>query len=186
MKEENVILALIGVGALWFWYSQRNANPGVFAPIVPSNTGTGLLPKTVSANGIAFIKSQEGFTATPAPDVGGGQVIGYGHTIEPGETYSNLTKLQASNLLDQDLIPIENAINSDVTAPINQNQFDALADFIYNVGIGAFQSSTLLSDLNGENYSNASAQFASWVQSANGPLQALATRRAAEQQLFNA
>lgn len=173
--DEVLFLVLAGLG---LWWLSSNSSPGSFSPNAPF-TGTGILndlvPLSVSSAGRAFIKQNEGFSATPYADAGG-QAIGYGHEIQVGQNYSVLTKLQASNLLDQDLIPVEAAINNSVTVPISQNQFDALADFIYNVGIGAFKSSTLLKMLNNWNYSGAAAQFAQWANS---------NRRTADAALFN-
>lgn len=175
--RQNEILFLI-FGGIAIWWITRNANPGTFSSSAPF-PGQGLLsdiiPMNVSSAGRAFIKMQEGFSATPYSDANG-QSIGYGHFIQAGENYTSLTPLQASQLMDQDLVPVENAINNSVTVPINQNQFDALADFAYNVGVGAFKSSTLLKLLNQGNYSGASAQFSQWANS---------KRRAADANLFN-
>lgn len=67
--------------------------------------------------------------------------IGYGHTsgVKQGQ---RITREQAINYLKQDIIPIVNYLNRlDVCK--TQGQFTALVDFIFNVGQGAFQKSTL-------------------------------------------
>ncbi len=135
-----------------------------------------VVPLTVSAAGRAFIKRQEGLVLVPTPDAHNTKTIGYGHQIQPGEDYSGgITEGKASDLLDQDLVSREDAINNNVTVPINQNQFDALADFIYNVGIGAFKNSTLLRILNTGDYAGAAQQFDVWANK---------NRRAADTTLF--
>lgn len=176
-QNEIIILVLAGLG---IWWITRNPSPGTFSPNAPF-PGEGLLsdiiPMNVSSAGRAFIKQNEGYTQFPKADAHGTQEVGYGHQIQPGEDFSaGLSRLQASQLLDQDLVSREDAINQSVTVPINQNQFDALADFVYNVGIGAFQRSTLLTLLNQGNYASAAAQFTQWANQ---------NRRLADQQLFS-
>ncbi len=176
--NDLLILVLAGVA---LWWMTRNPSPGSFSPNAPwpgQGLVTDIIPMNVSSAGRAFIKQNEGFDQFPRADAHGTQVIGYGHQIQPGEDYSGgITKLAASDLLDQDLISREDAITNSVTVPINQNQFDALADFVYNVGIGAFQKSTLLQVLNNGNYSGAATQFLQWQ---NGG------RRTADKNLFTA
>ena len=62
-----------------------------------------------------------------------------------------ITKEKAEQLLNLDVEKFEKAVISLVKVPIKQNQFDALISFCYNVGIGNFQSSTLLKLLNEKN-----------------------------------
>lgn len=75
-------------------------------------------------------------------------------------------------------------VYSAVKVPLNQNQFDALCDFTYNVGCGAFEGSTLLLRLNAGDYTGSAAQFAFWDKAAGRVVQGLENRRAAEAALF--
>ena len=177
MKDNDfLILIIIGLGV---WWITSNSNPGPFSPNAPfpgEQYLSDIIPMNVSSAGRAFIKRQEGYTQFPKADAHGTQEVGYGHQILPGEDFSaGLSRLEASQLLDTDLVPREDAINNSVLVPINQNQFDALADFVYNVGIGAFKNSTLLRLLNSGDYSGAAAQFTQWANQ---------NRRLADQQLF--
>jgi len=184
MKDNDLIfLAFVGIGAYIIWRNTSNPSPGAFDPSTPDTfSSLDILPQTVSSAGIEFIKQNESFVSTPTNGA-----IGYGHEILPGEDWSGgITREQASNLLDQDLIPVENTINNNVTVSISQNQFDALADFIYNVGVTAFLNSTLLSDLNAGNYAQASNDFSQWLRAGTSYPQGIANRRGAEQYLFNA
>src|SRR4051812_33830431 len=95
----------------------------------------------VSRNGVALIKRFEGFRSRPYRDAVGVWTIGYGETkgIGPGtnpwsETFAS-QRLQ--DRVNRDFAPYINALK----LPLNQNQFDALASFIYNVGPGGIASS---------------------------------------------
>jgi lysozyme len=142
----------------------------------------------VSPNGIALTESMEGLSLTSYPDPGTGAepwTIGYGHTgpgVTPGMT---ITQAQAQAFLQEDLARAAQAVNGLVHVVLNQNQFDALCDFVFNVGAGNFRSSTLLRLLNAGNYAGAANQFAVWNLAGGRVLPGLVTRRAAEAALFN-
>ena len=78
----------------------------------------------------------------------------------------------------------EAVVSSLVKAPLNQNQFDALVSFAYNVGGGAFASSTLLKLINAGAFGAAAAQFTKWDLARGEVSAGLLRRRQAEQQLF--
>jgi len=98
----------------------------------------GKLAMRVSEAGLAFTANEEGFSAVIYDD-NGHPAIGYGHDIQPGEIFNPpITKLEAQQLLSQDIATrFEPALNSLVPLECTQNQFDALADFAYNEGVGA-------------------------------------------------
>ncbi|WP_052391649.1 lysozyme [Paraburkholderia bannensis] len=75
-------------------------------------------------------------------------------------------------------------IDSLVTVPLTDEQKAALCDLIYNIGLGAFENSTLLRMLNGHNEQGAADQFRVWNQSDGEVLQNLVDRRDAERALF--
>ena len=70
------------------------------------------------------------------------------------------------------------------TVPLNQNQFDALVSFVYNLGAGAFEGSTLLKDLNAHNFAAVPGQLEEWVHAGSQVLPGLVARRKAEARLF--
>lgn len=91
------------------------------------------------------------------------QEIGYGHDILPGENIpSPIDEAAATQLLEKDIAHVVSVINDSVSVPLNQNQFDALASFVYNIGVSAFRNSTLLKLLNQGDYAGAAAQFGRW------------------------
>lgn len=141
-----------------------------------------------SESGIDFIKKWEGFSPIPYLCPAGKSTIGYGHVIRANETIPTLTEAQADILLRGDLLYRESAVNTCVQAPINQNQFDALVSFAYNLGGAALMESTLLRFLNSMKYQDAADQFLVWDKAhINGKLvivDGLKARREAERVLF--
>lgn len=141
----------------------------------------------VSAAGVSLTKSAEGcaLTAYPDPASGGAPfTAGWGHTgsdVKPGMT---VTQAQADAWLEYDLARSAQIVNSLVHVHLNQNQFDALVDFVFNVGAGNFRSSTLLRLLNAGNFAAAADQFCRWTQAAGKTMPGLVKRRAAERALF--
>lgn len=140
----------------------------------------------VSENGKELIKKSEGFEDKAYPDPGtGGKpwTIGYGHThsVSKGDV---ITQAQAEQFLRDDLQPIYVTIETCVKVPLNQNQFDALCSFIFNVGGGNFAKSTLLKKLNAGDYAGAADEFLRWNKAAGKVLPGLDIRRSKERRLF--
>lgn len=111
--------------------------------------------------------------------------IGYGHTknVKEGD---RISQDQANCFLMQDLYSVERAIVRLVKVKLNQNQFDALCSLIFNIGISAFNKSTLLAKLNTGDYVGAAEQFRRWNKVNNVVMAGLVRRRQAEEDLFNA
>ena len=142
----------------------------------------------VSERGLDLIKSFEGCRLAAYPDPGSPDgepwTIGWGTTrgVRKGMT---ITQEEADLLLAEDVSAFERAVNRMVRVPLNQNQFDALVSFTYNVGPGAFGSSTLLRLLNEGDYEGAAGNFGRWVMGGSGEtLPGLVRRRASERALF--
>lgn len=117
-----------------------------------------------SPKGIELIKLAEGFVNHVYRDAAGLDTIGYGHLVRPNESYENLvlTMLEATELLQHDVAAAESAVNHLVAVPLNQNQFDALVSFTFNLGSQALKSSTLLRRLNARDYSIQN-EFKKWI-----------------------
>ena len=114
---------------------------------------------------------------------GGVWTIGYGHTagVKPGMV---ITKAQAEEYLKADLIAFERYLNG-LGLALNQNQFDALISFIYNVGTGNFSNSTLLRKVRANPQENSIMdEFLRWVYSKGRVLPGLQRRRLAEMKLY--
>lgn len=142
-----------------------------------------------SDNLIQLIKQFEGFKAKPYLCPAGIPTIGYGSTMYPGGRSVTLkdpmiSEAQAVIILKDTLSYYVAAVNRGVLVPLNQNQFDALVDFAYNVGVGALQKSTLLKKVNAKDFQGAANEFAKWTQGGGKELPGLVKRRAAEKALF--
>ena len=130
-----------------------------------------------------LVKSFEGFRNHAYKDAVGVLTIGYGHIagVRPNDT---CTEEQAAVWLDCDLQMADRAISKLVTAPLEQEQFDALASFVYNLGIGSLAHSTLLKKVNACDWDGAASEFMEWTHAGGKVLEGLVRRRAAESRLF--
>ncbi len=144
----------------------------------------------ISKNGLNLIKKFEGFSSKPYLCPANVPTIGYGNTFYEDGTKVTLqdnpiTEERANELLE--FIANKNFgrfVNITVKVPLNQNQFDALVSFAYNLGNGSLQQSTLLKKLNDSDYIGASEEFLKWNKSGGKVLSGLTKRRSAEQELF--
>jgi len=138
----------------------------------------------ISQNGIVLIKKFEGCVLTAYKDIAGVLTIGYGHTGSDVTQGLHISQTRANELLRQDLTNFETGVNDCVKVPLNQNQFDALVSFSFNVGMSALRKSTLLKKLNGKDYTGAANEFDRWVHAGGKVVRGLQNRRDAEQLLF--
>ncbi len=141
----------------------------------------------ISDNGIALIKRWEGLELKSYQDIAGIWTIGYGHTETAGPN-QQITEREAEELLARDLRPREKAVSELTKVPLNQNEFDALVSFVYNVGINAYKGSTARKRLNSGDRPGAADALTWWNKATiNGVLQVsrgLSNRRADEKALF--
>lgn len=115
--------------------------------------------------------------------------IGYGSTFyedgKPVKKGDVITKERAEALLPKIVLKFAIEVYQRVKVDINQNQFDSLVSFTYNLGIGNFASSTLLKKLNkSEDKAVVAAEFHKWNKAKGKVLQGLVNRRKAEAELF--
>ena len=138
-----------------------------------------------STAGLNLIKQFEGFRATPYKDINGIPTIGYGHRIRPTDCFSGaISNVQAETLLAADLTQAEQSVTRLVKVPLTQSQFDALVDFVYNLGSGRLATSTLLKDLNAARYDEAARQILLWDHAGAAVALGLKRRRQVEFALF--
>ena len=137
----------------------------------------------ISAEGLSLIKKFEGCELEAYQCSAGVWTIGYGHTkdIEEGMT---ITKEQAEEMLVDELHEYESYVNEYVTVELEQNQFDALVSWVYNLGPTNLKSSTMLKVLNSGDFDGVPAQIKRWNKAGGNVLEGLVRRREAEALLF--
>lgn len=140
-----------------------------------------------SSHGVELLKHFEGLRlhaylcSANVPTIGYGTTMHNGKPVRLGMVW---TKTQAEEALLKDLIQFENVVNKLVKVSINQKMFDALVCFVYNVGAGAFEKSTLLKKLNSKEYDEVPEQFLRWDKAGGKVVRGLTLRRDAEKDLF--
>ena len=147
---------------------------------------------THSPAAVALTSQFEGLRTTAYQDGNGIWTLGYGHTqgVKEGDT---CTLEEADQWLSEDLGVADAALTRLVKITIEQTQWDALCDFIYNIGQGNFAESICLKLLNQGDESGAISSICyfdndawhGWVMIAGKPSPGLVRRRQAEQALFN-
>ncbi|WP_354087919.1 lysozyme [Brevundimonas faecalis] len=138
----------------------------------------------VSREGLLLIKSFEGFRPRTVRRRDGAPVIGYGHTrsARPG---ASVSEQEAELLLQYDLLPIVEIIHARVAVPLNQHQFDALASFIFSIGVERFETSDVLDRLKAGSTAQAADAMSGWPDRTPPPVDAPYRRRSAERALFD-
>lgn len=136
-----------------------------------------------SIEGLALIKKFEGLELEAYKCAAGVWTIGYGHTkdVQEGDVWS---ESHADHMLEVELEEFEAYINDNVTAPLSQNQFDALVSWVYNLGPANLKASTMLKVLNSGDYEGVPAQIKRWNKAGGKVLEGLIRRREAEALLF--
>jgi len=164
--------------------------------------------RSVNAAGVNLIKRFEGIVdgnprtvnLDPYIDPVGILTIGWGHALTFGERFlrnnpadwalarkmypNGITRAEAEALLVHDLNEHSRDIKAVVGVPLNDNQFAALASFVFNIGMKAFLRSSLLKSLRRKDYAQAATRFAPWRTAGGRVLPGLVKRRAAETGLF--
>lgn len=141
----------------------------------------------VSRSAIELIKRFEGYRRASAQLPDGRWTIGYGHTLTAREG-AEVSEQDAEALLIYDLIAISHSVNEWVFTPLNQNQFDALVAFAFNVGPESFRRSSVLRRLNEGALIQAACAMELWrkaeFEGEKIVVDALVRRRSAEKALF--
>lgn len=136
----------------------------------------------ISENGKNLIKKYEGlrlkaYKVLPSEKY---FTIGYGHYGADVKEGMTITEEQAKQLFDNDIKKYVDGVNNAKLGFLpNQNQFDALVSFAYNLGVG------ILSDFNGMSSQEVANELLLYIHSGGQVLQGLVKRRKEEVELFN-
>jgi len=134
--------------------------------------------------GAALIKRFESCSLKAYRDQKNVLTIGYGHTGPDVSDGLTCTLTQADTWFLEDTHTAIVALNRDLTVPVTQNQFDAMASFLFNVGITAGGHSTLIDLVNRRLTSCAALEFTKWDHCCGVVDPGLTVRREAERDLF--
>jgi len=137
----------------------------------------------ISKEGLSLIKKFEGCELEAYRCAANVLTIGYGSTkgVKEGDT---ITQEEADNLLLHEMNEYEGYINDMVEVDLEQNQFDAMVSWVFNLGPANLKASTLLKVLNSKDYDGVPMQIKRWNKAAGQVKQGLIRRREAEALLF--
>ncbi len=137
----------------------------------------------ISKEGLSLIKKFEGCELEAYKCAAGVWTKGYGSTkdVKEGDT---LTQEEADKLLLHEMNEYEGYINDNVTVDLQQNQFDSLVSWVFNLGPSNLKASTMLKVLNNKDFNDVPAQIKRWNKAGGKVLQGLIRRREAEALLF--
>ncbi len=147
------------------------------------------MARQINRAGLELVKCCEGFRKQAYRCPAGVWTIGYGHThgVKPG---MEVAEEEAEEILNQDLAEAGEHVERLVRVPLTDPQFSALVSFVFNVGAGRLESSTLLLRLNTGDYDAVPSELAKWVKATDPKtgrkvaLPGLVRRRAEEGELW--
>lgn len=184
------------------WTTCSNGNTSIYVTSSTDTTTTTTGKRRMSDKGVQFLAESEGFSSSVYNDLGGTPTIGYGKVVYAGDKfYNNLTKKEglammlnlvntASYSTNVNKLFVDNGIK------FNQQQFDALVSFSYNVGaswtlqmynkqLRAIVLASANKDLNLVNKQAFANEFNTWHHMSNGTcVQGLVSRRINELEMF--
>ena len=136
-----------------------------------------------SQEGLELIKKFEGCKLKSYKCSAGVWTIGYGHTedVKEGDIVSSQ---EADKLLRADVFKFERYVEDEVKVELEQNQFDALVAWTFNLGVGNLRNSTMLKKLNNADYTSVPFEMKRWNKAGGKTLDGLVRRRQAESLLF--
>ena len=137
----------------------------------------------ISEEGKNLIKKFEGCELEAYKWAAGVWTIGYGH-IKTAVEGMKIDQATANELFDEEMGEYETYVNTAVTVPLSQNQFDALVSWVFNLGNGNLNASTMLKVINSGDHAGVPAQIKRWNKAGGKVLEGLIRRREAEALLY--
>lgn len=180
----HILLGALGAAGVLYALSRTARGSEIAADIV------GVTVDNAKRLTRGLISGEEGLRLEVYKDVAGYWTIGYGHLVKAGEPYfpygarRTITQAEADQLLDDDTKSAWNAVDTSVRVPLKDSQRAALVSLTFNIGNGAFKSSTLLKKLNAGQYALAGDEFMKWVHANSVRIPGLVARRTRERELF--
>jgi lysozyme len=143
----------------------------------------------INEAGLDIIKHYEGYSSSVYRCPAGRWTIGFGSTWDDKgkpvtKDQPDISEEYGERLLLRELRHTDRAIDRLVTAELTENMYSSLSSFIYNVGSGNFQRSTLRMKLNRGLYDSSADEFPKWRKAGGRILAGLVRRRVSERELF--
>ena len=145
--------------------------------------------RSMTEEGLDLIKLYEGYSSSPYLCPALHWTIGYGAIWgldgkRVTEDHPDINEKQADQLLRRDVRKSEVAVLRQIKVTLEDGQFDALCSFVFNLGSGSLQSSTLKRKINRGDYIGAADEFPRWVYAGGRKLKGLIKRRNHERLMF--
>jgi len=184
-QREKILLALLGGVGLLYLLSRTQMGTAFSSSLIDKIA--------------RLITGEEGIRLTVYKDSGGASTVGRGHLVLATDTVMRggvatklapfgpvtaITAAESDAFFERDTATARNAVANKVTVPLTENQRAALASLVFNIGTGAFSTSTLLKNLNAGNFLAAADQFLVWKKDNGVDVPQLLARRQRERALF--
>jgi lysozyme len=140
--------------------------------------------RQINSAALDIIKRSESLRLRSYKCPAGILTIGYGHTGKDVLMGQVIDATKAQELLERDLVHFSRGVSVYLENEVTDNQFGALVSLAFNIGLGAFGKSTLLSLVNKGDREGAADQFLRWTKAGGRVLPGLVKRRALERELF--
>ncbi len=166
--------------------------PGIFLDETRALIPEDMELREVYPAGIKLTKVSEGFRGRLYNDAAGYCTIGYGHLIykqscngtEKQEFRLGITEPRGEEILVVDMNWAKYSVMNAISVDLTEGQYAALVDFVFNIGSGNFNKSTLLKKVNAEKHDEVPLQLRRWVRAGGEVWQGLVTRREKEIDLY--
>ena len=142
-----------------------------------------------SERGLQIIKAYEGIRLKPYRDCVGLYTVGVGHligdgTVLPDSWNRTFTIEEVNELLVADVRKFELGLARYVNVELSQNQFDAIIDYCFNLGLGTFQRSSVRQAINRRDKASVVRNLLRYNKAGGKVVPQLDNRRKAEALLF--
>lgn len=142
-----------------------------------------------SERGLQLIKAYEGIRLKPYRDCVGLYTVGVGHligdgTVLPDSWNRTFTIEEVNELLVADVRKFELGLARYVNVELSQNQFDAIIDYCFNLGLGTFQRSSVRQAINRRDKAGVVRNLLRYNKAGGKVVPQLDNRRKAEALLF--
>jgi lysozyme len=142
----------------------------------------------MTVEGLTLIKRFEGLRLDAYRDAVGVWTIGYGHTSMAGapevQAGLRISEADAHEILARDVDAFVRGVRNTVTVELSDTQFSALVSFAFNVGLGGFKRSSVLTAVNSGDFDAVPRRLNLWTKAGGRVLPGLVRRRSAEGALF--